>query len=235
MPGGGARAVPPYPPAPSTSEVPPWASALPPPHTHTQTQGPCGQEKPPSCPSWALEREELSKRCGVKGGEREGRRKLAGGGDCPAVSRPLSRAASRRGHSVGPEVQCDSVAHGPAAQSRPRPLVGPSWAQLGDAPGPPPARPQPWSASGPGALQGEDLPLPAPPRPRPEPDGAQGEGAAACEHLHPRRKVREWGASACRLHHPPGCWPPSAPRPGSRGGRGRRPAGGFVTGWQQAR
>lgn len=97
---------------------------------------------------------------------REGRRKLAGGGDCPAVSRPLSRAASRRGHSVGPEVQCDSVAHGPAAQSRPRPLVGPSWAQLGDAPGPPPARPQPWSASGPGALQGEDLPLPAPPPPR---------------------------------------------------------------------
>lgn len=235
MPGGGARAVPPYPPAPSTSEVPPWASALPP-HTHTQTQGPCGQEKPPSCPSWALEREELGKRCGVRGERgREGRRKLAGGGDCPAVSRPLSRAASRRGHSVGPEVQCDSVAHGPAAQSRPRPLVGPSWAQLGDAPGPPPARPQPWSASGPGALQGEDLPLPAPPRPRPEPDGAQGEGAAACEHLHPRRKVREWGAGACRLRHPPGCRPPSAPRPGSRGGRGRRPAGGFMTGWQQAR
>lgn len=227
--------MPPYPPAPSTSEVPPWASALPPPHT-PRLRVHAGRRSHQAVLAGPWKGRSLANAVGYRGERgREGRRKLAGGGDCPAVSRPLSRAASRRGHSVGPEVQCDSVAHGPAAQSRPRPLVGPSWAQLGDAPGPPPARPQPWSASGPGALQGEDLPLPAPPRPRPEPDGAQGEGAAACEHLHPRRKVREWGAGACRLRHPPGCRPPSAPRPGSRGGRGRRPAGGFMTGWQQAR
>lgn len=109
-------------------------------------------------------------------------------------------------------------------------------------PGPPPARPQPWSASGPRALQERAPPSPLPP----EPDlshgqmMAQGERAVACEHLeglqgpallHPRRTFL---LRRRLLSPPPGCQPPSAPRSGSGEAEGGRPVGGFVTDWQQA-